>query len=296
MPDATTRTNRRGLLAAAVTATAAVAASRALSPQKGEAADDDPIIIGSAKTAQSTTFLYPGFNDHGFLVWNSSSGGIATALTALMGGGDILPFPASPKNAAVFALNNYGGGAGVMAVATKQFGIGVHARGTAFNTTALFAESTAGSSAAIEAKNVSGPAILSTGEHYGLQAGALNQFGIGVQGFGPAKGVEGFSSAAGGIGVSAQSTDGTALKVIGTNAFSQAGKGTVPAGKRNVGVSGLKVTSDSGVLVTLNTAPPPDVRVDFVRIVPPGRIVVILNKKTTKPITFTYFVLEKATP
>lgn len=297
MGTTNSRSSRRGLLGAAVAASAAIAASKLARSDSAEAANGDPIVIGGARIGTSTTYFYPTLAGHGFLIWNSDGGGTSTAVSTIVGaGGDTLPFPDAPRNAALFAQNNFGGGAGVMAVATKQFGIGVHARGTAFNTTALYAEATAGSSAAIEAKNVSGPAILSTGEHYGLQAGALNQFGVGVQAYGPAKGVEGLSSAAGGIGVAARSDDGTALQVLGTNAFSQAGTGTIPAGKRSAAVTGLLVKAGAGVLVTLNTAPPAGVRVDFARVVPPGKIVVILNQKTTKPITFTYFVLEKATP
>lgn len=303
MERSDTRKTRRGLLSAAAAAAAAVAASKALAPESASAIDGNPIIIGGTRIGSHSTSLWSEVDDHGFVGWNDHTSNGTTGISAFIGAGaDIpgfqgsgdLPNPSLP--AALFAFNAVGGGAAVFAQATKQFGKGVYALGTEFNTTAVYAEATAGSSAAIEAKNVSGPAILSTGEHYGLQAGALNPFGIGVQAYGPAKGVEGLSSASGGIGVAARSDDGTALQVLGPNAFSQAGTGTIPAGKRSAPITGLKVKAGSGVLVTLNTAPPAGVRVDFARVVPPGKVVVILNQKTTKPITFTYFVLEKATP
>jgi hypothetical protein len=132
-----------------------------------------------------------------------------------------------------------------------------------------------------------------------MQAAALNPNGTGVQASGKAKGLEGLSdtgtgvaaSSPGGVAVAAESSGGVALQVRGPNEFTQAGIGTIPAGKRNVTVAGAKVRPNAGVLVTLNTAPPPNTWVQFARVVAPNKVVVILNQKTTKPIKFTYFVV-----
>jgi hypothetical protein len=87
---------------------------------------------------------------------------------------------------------------------------------------------------------------------FGLFAHA--NVGTGVHGDGTASGVDGTSSAAGGVGVRAtNSGGGTALQVTGKASFSRSGVVTLSSSAGSVQKTGVPLTSSSYVLATLQT-------------------------------------------
>jgi hypothetical protein len=134
-------------------------------------------------------------------------------------------------------------------------------------------------------------AVFGFANHAGIGVLGTSTTGIGVRaGSDAGTGLE----VAGHDGATITASGGVGLRVNGPVEFSQAGKGTVPAGKGSVAVTGLDLTSDSAAVATLNAAAV-DTYVRAVRIVPPGRIVVILNQKAPRDLPFSYFVFSHAT-
>jgi hypothetical protein len=114
--------------------------------------------------------------------------------------------------------------------------------------------------------------------------------------FGTSAGIGVLGNSAGtsppGVGVRAEHTaDGVALEVLGKAVFSTAGNSSIPAHADQVQVSEPLVGPDSVVLVTF-TSNPGAAMVDWVERKPGTGFVLHLSRIVTKPVKFSYVVVE----
>lgn len=92
------------------------------------------------------------------------------------------------------------------------------------------------------------------------------------------------------IGVSAISSNGTALAVTGVAIFSRSGKATVAAGSKKVVVNNIKVLNNSLVLALVQQAGAPAVKA-AVPDVANGRITICLAKAPSVNVAVAWFVV-----
>ncbi len=262
-------------------------------------------VFGSATT---------GAGVHGFI---NAPGGVGVAGEAATNGGTGVTAEGTTgiRAAGAAALPTAVNGAGVQSQATltgvfgdvpaglvSQEGVGVwgasSVAATLSDATNLLT-GTLGTGLKIGAAGVGGTADVSD------VAGITNSTGVvGIGTGADSRGVHGksdigtgigvFGVSADGIGVAAESTTGTGLRVRGVNQFSQVGTGTIPVGKRTHAISGLRVTPNSGVVASLNTAPGAGVSLVFTRVVPAAnKVVLILSQKAKRATKFTYFIVDR---
>lgn len=115
---------------------------------------------------------------------------------------------------------------------------------------------------------------------YGENTGETDSGGSGVVGIAPNN-----------IGVSAISSNGTALAVSGVATFTRSGKITVPAGSKKVVVTDVKLSSSSMVLALAQQAGAPAVRA-AVPDVANKRFTIYLAKTALKNVVVAWFVLS----
>jgi hypothetical protein len=133
---------------------------------------------------------------------------------------------------------------------------------------------------------------VGVGTTYGAFGSTTNTAGVGVYGVnngagGTAYGVRG--SAYQGVGVFAQSSSATALKVDGKAVFSRSGIVSVPSGAKSVQVTMSGVTTTSMIIATVQQS-----GAFYVKSAVPasGSFTININKAPASPVAVAYFVLN----
>jgi hypothetical protein len=203
--------SRRAVLAAALGAGAAVAASAISRPLPVNAADGDNALLGQANTATSTTSISVGVNA------GPAVHGIAATI-GVKGTGDTAIWGESAGTNGVWGHSTGATGytGGVSGQSDSTDGVGIWG---------------------ISAANGAGAMGISTADGIDPFSGAPSK--VGVFGYAAqdtsAVGVKGQSTA--GVGVLAAATTGAALQVSGKAKFSRSGRANVPANKKYVDVT-----------------------------------------------------------
>lgn len=325
-PGAPRDRNRRNLLTAALATVAATTGARFVGGSVARADDvvaGQPLLGGkvnlvyssAAKTAGATTYVTSRVEN--FSVLNVSNDGGAGALFApavqafgaSMGVGARAPSGDAPKIGPTdrVGVRAFGATHGVFA---DSDGIGVYGKATV---SGVQGETNAG--AGVVGKSQTGAGVLADSEtgtgvlaatRGGESAAAVHGFarsgGVGLHGE-VSSGIAVKAESETGLGIEVTGADGArivtrsaagvGLSVVGTVEFSQAGKATIPAGKRQARVTGLALTAASAALASLNNVLP-DTYIQGVRVVPPDSLVVVLNKKAARGVNFSYFAFSAA--
>lgn len=226
--------------------------------------------------ATATTSLFAGVNERAVSVRNSSTGTKSAGVVAFAG---TAPAHAVTTPTGVWGETELANGHGVHGRATGQNGVGVYAESAGH---AVFATTSGQFAAGVYGTGTEGYGVLGNATAGTAVSGNASGAGIGV-----------FGGANQGTGVRARSTGGTALSVDGTNVFSQAGRGTFAVGETQHAIDGVRLTSKSGVVATLNTTPGDGVYLIRARInLAESRIVLVLNQPATSAAHYTYFIVD----
>jgi hypothetical protein len=99
--------------------------------------------------------------------------------------------------------------------------------------------------------------------------------------------------AAGGVGLLAASTGGTALQVQGVATFSRSGSGSIAKGHSTTTVAGLtNIGTNALILVTLQGSPGSGVYLKYAKRLASTKFQVVLNKAATAKVYFAWMILN----
>jgi hypothetical protein len=205
------RAGRRALILGAAAAGAGTAVSLAGGTDPANAANGNPVELGKKNFATATTWV---INRHGTALAARTSGLGRSALAGIN-----------------TTVGRGVGGAGVTGSAVDTAGV----EGTSGNAAGVLGSGVIG----VSGFSPYGPGVVGESDR---EYGVLGQSNSGI-------GVYGFSGS--GPGVVAQSTDSTALQVVGKAEFSTSGVATVKKGTKAVTVTFAGVTTSSIVLATM---------------------------------------------